>query len=369
MKKKIFAAILAGTLAVTALAGCGAGTDSTASADSTADSTAAEASGAETASDKESTAEVDTSNASVTLKLAATKASENYMYQGMEMFEQLVEQNSNGDISVELYPASQLGGQTEIVEGMQMGTIEMAFLGPAVAESFLPEAGIPSMLFLAQNEEHALKIWTESEYAQKVLADMETQLNIHTLDFCIEGTRTVWTTKEVTKLEDLNGVKLRVPEVPTFVNAFTNLGCSPTIMSMSEVYTGLQTGIVEGLENDISTILSNNFADQCKYCYRTNHGVSLISFMIAQSVWDGLTEEQQSILSDASAQACDMLNEEYYVQLAAAEEELAADGVTFTTPTDEEYTKMQELVQPVIDEAIEGLATEEDLEAMRSLAG
>ena len=347
MKKRIFATILAAMMAVTALAGCGGG----------AASSAAEAP-AETA---------DASNdPKVTIKLASTKATENYMYKGMEMFKEVAEKESGGSITVELYPASQLGGQDEIVEGMQMGTIEASFMTPSVAESFYAKSSIPSTLFLAKNEDHALKIW-QSDYTKAILEELKTALNVHCLDFAIEGARNVWTMKEVTKLEDLKGVKLRVPGVPTFVDAFTALGCNPTTLAMAEIYTGLQTGIVEGLENDTTSVLSNNFADHCKYCYKTNHGVSVMCFMIAESVWNNLTEAQQAALSKASKDSADWLNSQYYVELENSEKTLKDMGVTFTTPTDEEFAKMQELLAPVIEKATEGLATQEELDALRAL--
>ena len=353
MKKKVLATLLAGILAATALMGCGGAASSTAEAPKESAAAAGEKAAA--------------NDPKITIKLASTKASENYMYKGMEKFKEIAETESGGSITVELYPASQLGGQDEIVEGMRMGTIEGAFLGPAVAESFYPKASIPSLLFLAKNEDHALKIW-QSDYGQAICEELKTTLNAHCLDFFIEGARNTWTVKECTKLEDLKGVKLRVPGVPTFVAAFTALGCNPTPLSMSEVYTGLQTGVVEGLENDTSSVLSNNFSDHCKYCYKTNHGVSVMTFMIAETVWQGLTDAQRAVLEQASKESADMLNSMYYDELAKSEETLKGMGVTFTTPTDEEFAKMAELLAPVIADAIDGLATPEEIEQLRALA-
>ena len=361
MKKRILATIMAAMLAVTALAGCGGS-----AASSTAEASKEEAAPAEASKEEAAPAEASNDPA-ITIKLASTKATENYMYKGMEMFKEIAEAESGGSITVELYPASQLGGQDEIVEGIQMGTIEAAFMTPSVAESFYAKSSIPSTLFLAKNEDHALKIW-QSEYTAGILEELKSALNVHCLDFAIEGARNVWTMKEVTKLEDLKGVKLRVPGVPTFVSAFTALGCNPTTLAMAEIYTGLQTGIVEGLENDTTSVLSNNFADHCKYCYKTNHGVSVMCSMIAESVWNNLTDAQRAALTKASKDSADWLNSQYYVELENSEKTLKDMGVTFTTPTDEEFAKMQELLAPVIAKATEGLATQEELDALRALA-
>ncbi len=368
MKKKVLATILAAMMAVTAMTGCGSS-----AASSSAEAPAQEEAASEEAAPEESAAEeaaapAEASNdPAVTIKLASTKATENYMYQGMEKFKEIAEAQSGGSITVELYPASQLGGQDEIVEGMQMGTIEASFMTPSVAESFYPKSSIPSTLFLAKNEDHALKIW-QSDYTKDILEELKTALNVHCLDFAIEGARNVWTMKEVTKLEDLKGIKLRVPGVPSFVDAFTALGCNPTTLAMSEIYSGLQTGIVEGLENDTTSVLSNNFADHCKYCYKTNHGVSVMCFMVAESVWQTLTDAQKAALEQASKEAADWLNEQYYVELEKSEATLKDMGVTFTTPTEEEYATMQELLAPVVAKTTEGLATEDELNALRALA-
>ena len=353
-------ALAAAALMITTLAGCGSSANTAATTEAPA---AAETQAQETAAAAAPAASADAK----TLKLACTKSSESYMVKELENFAKKVNELSGGSLVVELYPASQLGGQDEIMEGIGMGTIEMSFLPASVCESFFPKVGVPGTLFVAKNEEHALKIWN-SEYAQNILNEMAETINVRCFDFIIEGTRNVWTTKPVNQLSDLKGIKLRVPGAPSFVDSFSALGANPTPMALSEVYTGLQTNIIEGLEMDTPTILVNNMQELCKYCYKTGHGVSIMSFMIANDLWNGLTEDQQNAIETAAAESTEVMNKMYYEELAANEKSLEEQGVTFTTPSDEDFAQMVEILNPVAEKLIEGKATMEDLDALRALA-
>ncbi|MBQ7582100.1 MAG: TRAP transporter substrate-binding protein, partial [Lachnospiraceae bacterium] len=225
----------------------------------------------------------------------------------------------------------------------------------------------PSTLFVAKNEEHALKIW-HSDYAQGIIDEMAEAINVKCFDFIIEGTRNVWTTRPVNQLSDLKGIKLRVPGAQSFVNSFQALGANPTPMALSEVYTGLQTNIIEGLEMDTPTIIVNNMQELCKYCYKTGHGVSIMSIMIANNLWNELSADQQNAIKTAADESTEVMNKMYYDELAASEKSLEEQGVTFTTPSDEDFAQMVEILNPVTEELISGLATMEELDALRALA-
>lgn len=358
MKKRALAMAMAAVFAAAAFTGCGSsgsGTAQTAdtSAETSADTAAAEASAA--------------TGETRVLKLACTKSSESYMVKELENFAAKVNELSGGSLTIELYPSSQLGGQDEIMEGIGMGTIEMSFLPASVCESFFPKIAVPGTLFVAQNEEHALKIW-QSDYAQGLIDEMAEAINVKCFDFVIEGSRNIWTVNPVNQLSDLKGVKLRVPGAPSFVNAFEALGANPTPMTLSEVYTGLQTKIIEGLEMDTPTIVVNNMQELCKYCYKSGHGVSIMSFMISNRLWNELSADQQNALKTAADESTEVMNKQYYEELAQNEADLEAQGVTFTTPSAEDYAQMVEILNPVIEQQIEGLATMDELNALRALA-
>ena len=301
-----------------------------------------------------------------TIKLSTTKATESYQYEALERFKAEVEETSGGSLTVELYPASQLGGQNETIEGMEMGTIEMAFISAGAAESFYPKSGLMGTLFTARDEDHALKIW-QSEKGQEIVNEMIDSLGIRMLDFSIEGVRSVWSKAEITGLDSLAGLKMRVPEVPMFINTFTALGVNPTPMALSEVYTGLQTNIIDGLEYDLNGVIEYNFIDHCKYCYETNHGVSIMAFVVGENFWQSLTDEERTAVADASAKISGEMVSEYYEKVEESRSKLEEMGVTFVKPTDEEREHINELMTPIIVDYIKDYATEEDLEALRAI--
>ena len=301
-----------------------------------------------------------------TIKLSTTKSTESYLYAGLERFKQEVEEKSGGDLVVELYPASQLGGQNETIEGMEMGTIEMAYISAGATEGFFPKSGLMGTLFTARDEDHALKIW-KSDKGKEIVDEMISSIGVRMLDFSIEGVRSIWSKSEITGLDSLKGLKMRVPEVPMFINTFTALGVNPTPMALSEVYTGLQTNIIDGLEFDLNGTIENNFTDHCKYCYETNHGVSIMAFMAGEIFWSGLTDDEKTIISDAAAKVSAELVDEYYKEVEESRAKLEEMGVTFVKPTDEERTHINELMTPIISDYIKDYATEEDLEALRAI--
>lgn len=352
MKKKLLALLLTAVMSTAVLAGCGGSKQEAPATPSTPDPDAPAAAGS--------------TDTPYTIKLASVINSESYKFDGLKKFKEIVEAESNGSLTVELYADSTLGGQSEVMEGMGMNTIEMAYISTGAAEAFFPEIGVPGLLFLAENEEHALALW-RSDYAKDVLERMAEATNIRCLDFSLEGTRHVWTIKPIAGLADLAGLKLRVPEVPMFINAFTALGANPTPMAFSEVYTGLQTKIIDGLEYDIGGMRNNHLDDLCKYCYETSHGVSVMSFMIADSLWNQLSDNQRAVITKAAAEASAQINADYYTDLEASRAALAESGVTFVTPSEEDRAKMAELLQPVLEELIDGRCSQEQIDALRNL--
>lgn len=354
MKKRSIALVMASVLAVSGLVGCGA------KEEAPAQTTAAAAAQAETK------AAVTPAKDAVTIKLTTTKSTNSYAYEGLEMFKAQVEEESGGSLIVELYPASQLGGQNEQLEGMGMGTIEMAYISAGAAEGFYPKSGLPGVLFTARDEDHALKIW-QSEKGQEIVNELTSEIGVRFLDFSIEGVRSVWSKAPIEKLEDLKGLKVRVPEVPMFINTFESLGVNPTPMALSEVYTGLQTNIVDGLEYDTNGVVEYNFTDHCKYCYETKHGVSIMSFMVSETFWNNLSDDQRAVIEKASEEISAWLVEEYYTAAAESRAKLEEQGVTFVTPTAEEQAKMAEVLNPILADYIKDYATQEDLEALKAI--
>lgn len=357
MNRKKIALLCAASLTLTSLAGCGSGSSGTSNSSNTTSVAA-----------QETAAETGTPSADArVLKLSTTKAAESYAYDMLLDFAAEVEELSGGTLVVEIYPASQLGGQSESVEGMGLGTIEMGYLACGATESFYPASGLMGTLFTAVNEDHAMAIWN-SDIATEIMEAQAQAINVRCLDYSIEGSRSIWSKTPVNSLSDLKGLKLRVPEVPIFMNVFEGLGTSPTPMALSEVYTGIQTGIVDGVEYDLTGVLDYSFDELCKYCYETHHGVSIMAFMIAENLYQSLTDEQKNAIDTASADISAAINEQYYVALEESRQELEAEGVVFTEMSEDDMNTINEIVAPLMEDYIKDYATIDDLNALKALA-
>ena len=184
---------------------------------------------------------------------------------GMRRFAEKVEEVSGGKIKVELYPNAQLGSQTELVESVKNGTIEMTFGNATTLSSYAPEIGVMDLAFMWDGYAHAEKaLYGEAGEAFKELILDKTGMRI--LSFVHSGFRDMLTaSKKIEKVDDFKGVIFRSPESNVYISMFKALGASPTALAWGEVYQAVKTGVVDGLETTIEAIVSNQFWEVCKY--------------------------------------------------------------------------------------------------------
>ena len=327
--RKILAALMAGAMLL--LAGCGGQGSSSAGAASTpADAGAAAA-------------------PSVVLKVASVSAPDSVIIQALNQFSADVAEKSGGTIEVQVFPSSQLGNQNETTEGVSMGTIEMCVNASAAFEAFDDQMSIYGIPFLFENDEHVYDFYC-SDLSKTMLDNFSQTNNMTCLAFFNEGFRTVWSMDPIRTVEDFVGYKLRVPDVPAYIDMFTALNCNAIPLAMGDIYTGLQTGTVDGLEFPISAVLQNKLAELTKFQTITNHTGSMQFLFINNDVFNGLTAEQQDVLkacaADAEAYGLQLLDESKASWTAEAE----AMGVeTIELPADE-LAKIQDLMTPVVEQ-------------------
>lgn len=327
--RKILAALMAGAMLL--LAGCGGQDSSSAGAASTP-------------------ADAGTAAApSVVLKVASVSAPDSVIIQALNQFSADVAEKSGGTIEVQVFPSSQLGNQNETTEGVSMGTIEMCVNASAAFEAFDDQMSIYGIPFLFENDEHVYDFYC-SDLSKTMLDNFSQTNNMTCLAFFNEGFRTVWSMDPIRTVEDFVGYKLRVPDVPAYIDMFTALNCNAIPLAMGDIYTGLQTGTVDGLEFPISAVLQNKLAELTKFQTITNHTGSMQFLFINNDVFNGLTAEQQDVLkacaADAEAYGLQLLDESKASWTAEAE----AMGVeTIELPADE-LAKIQDLMTPVVEQ-------------------
>ena len=303
----------------------------------------------------------------IVIKLATPINSSSPLYPALEAFEEQVERESDGAMDVQLYPAGQLGTQTEVIEGMSMGTVEMGHFSVGGTESFFPQIALLITMFGYESEEHASAVY-DSEWAQEIFDEQAQAINIRMLAEDYTGFRHIWTTEKIETLDDLHGLKIRTPDSPLFITVFETIGANPTPMSMSEIYTGLQTKVIDGFELPTSEVYAQKYFEVAKYCLKTGHSLEITGFHIAEDFFQSLPQEYRDIIQTAADDCAELAKQAYFEDLEHVESLLTENGVVFVEPSQEMMEEIRTLLEPVTLDYIGDYGTIEDLEFKASLA-
>lgn len=278
-------------------------------------------------------------------------------YKGLLKFKEIVEEKTNGQIKVETYHSGQLGDDRTMTEALQIGSQEVVIPSTAPLANFVPEFSIFDFPFLFPSEEVADKV-LDGEVGQKFLDKLESQ-NLVGLAYWENGFRDVTNSKRpIATAADFKGLKLRTMENELHLEAFRALGANPTPMALTELFTAMQQGTVDGQENPYATIYLQKFYEVQDHVSNTHHIYSPFVFLMSKSFYDGLTEEQQKIVKDAALEAGKYereLNREANNKNLA---DLQEAGMTYTEVTPEAREEMIKLVQPTLDKYAEKIGKE-----------
>ncbi len=263
------------------------------------------------------------------LKVATTKTLESTAYEGLEILKESIETDSGGSIEVQIYPSGRLGEQTAIMEGVRLGTIEVAFLPLGAAENIEPEVAELAPLFSAEEDALAL---TQTERAEEIFTEMQEGNNIRCLDCSLGGIQNLWTKQQIQDIGQLQGLRIRVAEIPSYITAFQNLDVSISSLPLSQVYDGLKTNLLDGMELDSESVLCYSLYETCKYCLETEHAVSVNAFFLSEDVWQEISPEQQEIVQAAVEDVSEWLTEQYQEKQESIRSQLEEKGVVFYQP-------------------------------------
>lgn len=363
MKKRFLGLALSAAM-VASLAGCGLKspeTTTTAAATEAAASEAATTAAAETTAEaaKDSAATADVPDASgdpeVTLVYAEVNPLDTIVGQTDTAFKEKVEELSGGSIKVDLQASGVLGAEADVLDAMlgHSGTVDMARLSASSLTNYgATKAGLLALPYIFSSREHFWN-FAKSDVAQEFLSETEDLgLGIKGLTYGEEGFRHFFTAKPVNSMEDLKGMKLRVSSDPVMVGTVESFGANATVVAFTELYSALQTGVVDGAEQPIANYKSNAFPEVAPNLILDGHQLGLIEIVITNDAWDQLTEAQQACVTAAADYAAD-----FNANLSASKEaevldELKADGVNVVEVEDK--TPWQEAVKDVVANAIKG---------------
>ena len=237
----------------------------------------------------------------VKLRLAGQYAPEHTTTVLMKEFAKIVNERSNGEIEVRVYPASQLGDYTQIFEELRRGTIDMATI--SIPSQFDTRLEAVYLHYLAMNYAEARRIYAPGSKMFKLISEVNDSLDVKFLAFNIEGFGGFGTTKLPDNLDDPAGRKntlMRVPPMAVFQIPCEDEGFQTVSIPFAELYTSLQTGIADGWSGGPAMVNYVQFRDVIKYFIACNNFIESNSYMMSKVVWEKLSPEHQKIIQDAA---------------------------------------------------------------------
>ena len=214
-----------------------------------------------------------------------------------EYLKPYIEKGSGGRIEVELYPNSQLGGDRQLCEAVQIGSLEMAFPSTTILAGFIPELGLLDLPFLFATREDVYKVVDINGPVGSVLAAKAREQGIHLLGYADLGFMNLTNSaRPITTPEDAKGIKIRVMENPVYIDTAIALGCSPITMAFGEVYTALQQKVIDGQEHSINVVKNMKFEEVQDYLSLTREAYSTISIIASEAFMDSLPADLQDVV-------------------------------------------------------------------------
>lgn len=286
---------------------------------------------------------------SFVIKAGHATTTEHFGHKSFEKFKELVEENSDGKITVEIYPNSQLGGEREMIEAVQLGNLTMAAPSSAPLTAFSPGMYLWDLpyLFTDAAEAHAA---LDGEVGQEVL-DQLSEVGIKGLGYWENGFRHLFNNKNaVSTMDDMNGLKMRTLESQQQIKAWDATGANSTPIAFNELYTALQQGTVDAAEGPLALTYAQKFQEVTEYLTLTGHMYSPWPVIFNQGFYDSLPADLQTVVEDAVIEARD-----YNRELSAEDEDaslelLTGDGLELVEISDEEKAKFQEAMEVVYPE-------------------
>ena len=272
-----------------------------------------------------------TQEESFTLKLGHSTSNTGIFQAGAEKFKELVEAKSNGTITVEIYPNSTLGADMELIQGLQLGNVDMCVTDTNNITSFIPEIQVFNFPYIFRCREHAYEV-LDGEIGHNMLATLDNLTN---------------SKRPVSSAADVAGLKIRVMDSPLYIDMWAVLGADPTPMAWSEVFTALQQRTIDGQENPVAQIYANSVFEVNQYITLDRHVYAPAALLISQQVFSKMSANQQAAVLEAASEA-GLYERDYNAKMESQwAEEMTAAGAQIVE--DPDVASFQAAVAPVVE--------------------
>ncbi|MGO1060179.1 TRAP transporter substrate-binding protein [Planococcus sp. FY231025] len=281
-------------------------------------------------------------------------ADENHIWhKTAQKFEELVEENSDGQMEITIYPNNSLGGETDTINSIQAGTADMVISGETL-QNWAPNAALMAVPYAFRDLEHVQTV-VEGEIGEQIKQEISDEAGLTALYYHTRAPRNLTSNEPIETPEDLKGFSMRVPNVPLFLDVWQAAGASPQVMDFNEVFTGLQQGVIDGQENPVDLIQSAGLSEVQDYVNRTEHVYSWIYILVGNEQYNALSDELKEVVQSAAEEAQVFGEELYNTEIEAIEQELMDSGMEFV---DVDQDAFREAMTP----AVESSLTPEQLE-------
>lgn len=358
MQKKSLAFILGIVLTMsTIICGCGKNnTETTAEKQPSSEETKQEDKKAAEDKAEDDETLIGSDAATVRFKVGTTTAPDGHYVKGLQEMQKLLEEYSGGEMTLDIYPNSQLGNERDLMENVGMGVQEMCLISTGPIPNFVPDFAALDLPYIFADNQEAYEI-LDGEIGTSLLEQLKPQ-GIYGVGFWECGFREITNNKkEVVTPDDLKGMKIRTMENNVHMATYNALGATSTPMAWSEIFTALQQGTVDGQETPIEIIASAKVYEVQKYTSMVDLFYSPAVLMVCQSTYDGLTEEQKEAFDKAAEEAKDYQRKYSQSYKGEGMQIMKEAGVVFTD-VDKEVWK--EAASVVYDQA-ESLGLDQEL--------
>ena len=241
-----------------------------------------------------------------------------------------IKKRSNGKFDIQVFPASSLGKETDINQGMQLGTVDMIISGPSFAARSYPRLGIAYYPFIFRDGDHLIA-YSKSDVFKEMVDGYREKTGIQITAYTYYGARHTTSNRPFTDCAGMKGLKIRVPDVPVYMATPKACGANPTPIAFAEVYLALQNGTVEAQENPLTTIEAKKFYEVQKAIMMTGHIVDGLTTQVAPHVWNKLTDAEKQMFTDVTREAAARATADIKKREAELADEFKKKGLQIVT--------------------------------------
>lgn len=343
MKKFLLVIMLLASFSIL-LVGCGNSGSSKSASGTTSSSSSSSSNSSNSSSSNSSSSNSASSGKHYTFRLADDQPTGYPTVVGDQKFAKLVNQRTNGRITIKIYPNAQLGDEKSVFEQVQLGAVDFERINSSALSNYDKQIGVFSLPYLFKNEQQKWDV-LNGKVGQKLL-DGLTSAKAVGLTYYDSGSRNFYNSKHaVSKPSDLKGLKIRVQQSDMMVDLVNTLGASATPIDYAEVYNSLQTGVIDGAENNWPSYYSTNHYKVAKYFTEDHHTMNPEVLLMSSKKWNKLSASDQKIIRQAAVDSQKTQRASWKALQDKAKKAVKANGNVITPVTD--IAAWQKAVQPL----------------------